>query len=125
MNFGFNKSCRLLKANEFEETLRTGKKIVSPKLIVYGQPTTGDKGARLGLIVSKKVGKAVVRNRVKRSLRESFRLQKSAYAGLDIVVIARHGSAHATHSDIAHSFGHCLSRLKQQVQSGNMPTRSV
>ena len=50
--------------------------------------------ARLGMAVSRKAAHhAVVRNRVKRIIRESFRLQKDSLCGLDVVVIARPGIA--------------------------------
>jgi len=48
---------------------------------------------RLGLTVSRKVGNAVVRNRVKRSIREWFRIVKGDLQARDLVVIARPGAA--------------------------------
>jgi ribonuclease P protein component len=56
---------------------------------------------RLGVTVSRKVGPAVVRNRLKRLVREAFRLHRHELpAGLDLVVVARHGAAEATLDEI-------------------------
>lgn len=51
--------------------------------------------ARFGLTVSRKVGNAVVRNRVKRWLREAIRQEPHSLTGLDVVFIARGGAATA------------------------------
>lgn len=58
-------------------------------LVLYARPNrTG--GNRVGVTVSKKLGKAVVRNRVRRRLREVYRLNEERFApGWDIVVVAR------------------------------------
>ncbi len=58
-------------------------------LVLYARPNrTG--GNRVGITVSKKLGKAVVRNRVRRRLREVYRLNEQRFApGWDIVVVAR------------------------------------
>jgi ribonuclease P protein component len=68
----------------------------------------------LGLIVSKKVGNAVVRNKVKRQLREAFRLQRPDLALTthgDLVVIARPDAARATLAELERSLAACLRRL--------------
>lgn len=57
---------------------------------------------RLGLTVGTKVGHAVVRNRVRRRIREAYRLSESSYLrGYDIVVVARGKAADASYQDIA------------------------
>lgn len=61
---------RLKKNSDFQKLFARGKKIFSPALIVLYMPA---KETRLGLCVSKKHGKSVKRNRIKRLLRESFR----------------------------------------------------
>ena len=62
--------------------------------VVVVRPTPDGDGSRLGVTVSRKVGNAVVRNRVKRRIREWFRRDRSAIGpGLDLVVIARPSAA--------------------------------
>ena len=86
----FPKQDRLLKRSEFASVFDSGAKVVCRELVIFACPATG-KG-RIGLVVSKKVGNAVVRNRVKRLLREAYRQHwRSSTAPLvDIVVVARH-----------------------------------
>jgi ribonuclease P protein component len=86
------KAERLLKRPEFLRAQRRAGKFVTRHLVVYasrgGQPWT-----RLGLTVSRKVGNAAERNRVKRRLREAFRHHKGDLPlGFDLVVIARRGA---------------------------------
>ena len=58
-------------------------------------------GARLGVTVTKKVGNSVVRNRIKRWVREGFRLVSSRLPrGLDLVVVAKHNAAGASFAEI-------------------------
>lgn len=87
-DLSFPKEERLLKRYEFQSVLDGGSKIVNSYIIVVGKPISKGQ-CRLGIIASKKVGNAVVRNKIKRCIRESFRLIKHQFTGLDIVVIAR------------------------------------
>lgn len=115
--FSLPKSARVRRSAEFRHTLDQGVKAVSREIVVYrGEPSTAlpVPGARLGLIVSKKVGNAVVRNRVKRQVREAFRLLRPdlpANTPNDLVVIARPDAAKASSADIARSLTYCLRRL--------------
>ena len=111
--FRFRKHNRILKTLEFRKTLDEGTKVVGPELVLLGLPAKCSEG-RLGLIVSKKVGKANVRNRIKRGLRESFRLQKEDFAGFDVVVIARYRAGKAGGAALARSLQQCVSQLKRK-----------
>ena len=85
----FPKSDRLRKRPEFLRLSRTGKKVHSANFVVISK--ANDVGqTRLGITVSGKVGNAVVRNRIKRLVREFFRRHREELpAGLDVLVIAK------------------------------------
>jgi len=114
--FEFRKTNRILKKLEFKEVLGSGSKVVCKQLVVYGWESK--KETRLGLIVSKKVGGAIVRNKVKRRLRESFRhllpnLPRNP--GIDLVVIARYKAANSTYQEISTSLENCIRRLEKRL----------
>src|ERR1700729_3494890 len=70
--------------------MRNGRSHAGRDLVLYVFPRGGDEPPRLGLSVSRKVGGAVDRNRVKRLLREAFALEGARLpAGTDAVVVAR------------------------------------
>ncbi len=87
--FSFPKQDHILKHREFRELFRSGKRIHSDCFIAEHKKNIGKK-SRLGLTVSKKVGGAVNRNRIKRVVREHFRLKRAKISGVwDINIIAK------------------------------------
>jgi ribonuclease P protein component len=81
--------------------------------VVYALVREGpETGARLGITVSKKVGAAVVRNRVKRWIRESYRRMRQGAPGtVDLVVIARPSAASSTYTQTAQELRGLLGRV--------------
>ncbi len=88
---GFCRAERIVRRADFQRATRQGRWRRSAHFRVFVVPTPGRR--RLGLTVSRKVGRAVERNRVKRRVREIFRLQKSNLPEADIVVVATPGAA--------------------------------
>ena len=73
-----------------EPVRRQGRRAASGAFVILVSPGSDPGRSRLGLTVSRKVGNAVVRNRVKRRVREWFRREGRVQAqGLDVLVIAR------------------------------------
>ena len=80
------------KNEEFREIYHSGKSYANKYLVMYVRKSESETG-RLGISVSKKVGNSVVRHRLARLIRESYRLNESKFhSGWDIVVVARQGA---------------------------------
>ena len=86
---------RLRSAKDYRRVNRTGSRTAGRHFVAQRAPGHDPSRASLGLVVSRKVGNAVARNRVKRRVREWFRRHREEFApgGDDIVVIARRGAA--------------------------------
>ncbi len=89
---------------QFRRIYAKGKSAVGSALVVYAR-RGGARDGRLGLTVSTKVGCAVVRNRVRRRLREIYRLHEDELApGYDIVVVARVRAADTRYARLEEQF---------------------
>jgi ribonuclease P protein component len=102
--FSFPKSARLLRRAEFS-ALRQGERGFADGPLAASwtgrpdqitRPGMAPSSARVGLAVSSKVGDAVVRNRVKRRLREAIRHELHRLPAVDLVLVARPSSTRAT-----------------------------
>jgi ribonuclease P protein component len=112
----FPKAQRLRNRREFLEVQGRGIKVSADCLLALAVKTQRPL-TRLGLTVSSKVGNAVVRNRIRRSLREHFRKTKAALPkGLDLVVIAKSSAATATSQQLARAFDSLVGKLSERLK---------
>lgn len=81
---------RLTRSAEFDAVYRRGRSAASRHLVAYAFPSELVE-VRLGVAVSRKVGNAVVRNKLKRQLREAFDALQPQPTQLDVVLVARPG----------------------------------
>ncbi|MBR3644669.1 MAG: ribonuclease P protein component [Parasporobacterium sp.] len=98
-----------LKSNqEFRTVYKNGRSCANSYLVVYLLENSLDRN-RLGISVSKKVGNSVVRHRLKRLIKESYRLHENMFnSGLNIVVIARVGAGKADFHQIESALLHVM-----------------
>ena len=90
----FRRSDRLLRTADFRAVTKGGRRVVGRAFVMVVFPRGEDDGPRIGITVSRRVGNAVVRNRVKRRVREWFRQNRfKLQSATDLVVIARSRSA--------------------------------
>ena len=101
-----------LKNNyEFRRTYAKGKSAASPLVVVYCRKNRSEKN-RLGITVSTKIGKAVVRNRIRRRLKEIYRLNECSVAcGYDIIIVARTKSRYSSYKALEDDVLRLFTRL--------------
>ncbi|MDS9471831.1 ribonuclease P protein component [Sporosarcina pasteurii] len=104
-----NKRQRIKKNSEFQKVFKDGKSFANRQFIVYRYHKEGQSEFRLGLSVSKKVGNAVTRNRIKRYIRQSFlELKDELKNDIDYVIIARNQAATMDFHETKKSLQHVL-----------------
>ena len=97
-----------LTNKEFSIVYKNGKSLANKYLVMYVLENEEGKD-KLGISVSKKVGNSIVRHRLARLIRESYRLNRELFnSGLNIVVIARVGAKGKNFWDIESAFKHLL-----------------
>lgn len=109
----FPRSERLIRRKEFVDVYQHGDKQVGRGFICYVARQEGQ-GRKFGVAVSRKVGGAVTRNRVKRFIREAYRTsRKHLIDQFQMVVVARPGSASMTYHE-------CREAIRQLFQRGEV-----
>jgi ribonuclease P protein component len=107
-SFRYPKEARVRRRAEYLSLQREGRRRHTEHL-VFIRRQTKDRSTRLGVTVSSRVGNAVVRNRVKRLLREAFRHYRADLVPpVDVVVIAKPGADTLTYAQVAHEFACAL-----------------
>ena len=110
VSFCFPRTHRLVSSHDFNAVFAAPVKSSDAFFTVLARPTAGDAPARLGLAIARKqLKRAVDRNRIKRLIRESFRLQASAC--LDYVVMTRHTVRHQSNADLRASLSRHFQRI--------------
>lgn len=96
----------LKKNHQFQFVYKYGKSYANKYLVMYVKEN-GTGRNRLGISVSKKVGNSVVRHRITRLVRESYRLHEAVFnSGLDIVIVARVNAASVGYEEIEKALLH-------------------
>ena len=96
----------LKKNSEFQNVYKLGKSFANKYLVMYVLKNDLKKN-RIGISVSKKVGNSVIRHRITRLVRESYRLQEEMFnSSLDIVVIARSTAREVGYKEIESALLH-------------------
>ena len=104
-------TCSLKENHIFRRLYSRGKSAVTPTLAAYVRPNRFGR-TRLGLTVGTKVGKAVRRNKVRRRMREAYRIHEHQMTpGWDIVIVARVRAAYAPYAEVEHDLLRLMDKL--------------
>lgn len=105
------KAYRIKKNEAFQEIFKKGKSFANRELVIYYVKKPKQTHFRIGLSVGKRLGNAVMRNKIKRYLRESFiSLEDDIISELDLVIIARNPTVNMNYHQIKKSLTHLLHR---------------
>lgn len=106
-----NKKQRIKKYDEFQHVFKNGQSFANRQFVVYVLKRPQPFPFRIGLSVSRKIGNAVTRNRVKRLIRATFlQLKEEIPNGYDIIIIARNPTANMNFHEVKSSLIHVLKR---------------
>ena len=105
------KEYRVNKRQDFDNIIRKKQSFANRQFVIYYQENKLDH-MRLGISVSKKLGKAHERNKLKRYVRESFKTRKDFLKNYDIIIIVRPAAKGLSFLEFGSSIDHVLKRSK-------------
>ena len=111
---GFPKSIRITKRSGYLAMRRKGRPIKSSCFVLLWRGSQRRRD-RIGITVSRRVGGAVVRNRVKRLVKEAFRVLPPRPPALDMVIIARPAAAAADHTTVSRQVAGLIAQAKTRA----------
>ena len=111
----FPKEHRLLKRSDYDIVFSEGVRVHTDRFVFIFRRKIED-GSRLGLVVSKKVGNAVARNRVKRKLRETFRQVITSGDRFELVVIAKKSASNSDFSKFKEDLCYGIYKARKKLQ---------
>jgi len=116
-SFGFPKSARILRTSDFRKAYNKGTRIASPYFAAFclQLPREPGEGPRLGFTVPRAFGNAVLRNRVKRRMREVLRIRfQEIGPQWDIVINPRRAALKATPEELRRELDRLVTRCGKQ-----------
>ena len=116
--FGFNRRLRIISPADYKRVFANPIKSGNSAFTILAKSNDLQQ-SRLGLAIAKKqLRRAVDRNRVKRQIRESFRLYRDTLPAIDIVVLAKHSTKNKTNTELAEALKkHWQNLVKQCAKS--------
>ena len=118
-SFDFPRAARLLRPADFTALRQASRRLSTQHFQCECRPTQCTT-ARLGMAVSRRVSKlAVERNRIRRQIRESFRLRRSQLPSCDVLVIARPSAAQLANAQVRSELAQLWGKLQAHVASIN------
>jgi ribonuclease P protein component len=107
----FPKSSRILRSSEFRKVYQHGFRVSGPYFVAFCYERAGTAGPRVGFTVPRALGKAVVRNRMRRRVREAVRLNLSRLGSQwEVVFNPRKGALEASFPDLLREVERVFSR---------------
>lgn len=113
------KQYRIKKQRDFQFVFKKGRSFANRQFVVYVKDNKEVSHFRLGISVSKKLGNAVTRNKIKRRIRNFFQTHKDELKSTDYVVIARQPVPNMEYKEIEKSLLHVLKIAKCINNGGN------